>query len=730
MLRLTLARDHLLCGYGTNLDPSADLKFSGESTAGARPSIFFGPKRDALHLITKRLHAALVVRPKTLQDMQPRLHVLAFPGGDPEVTKIWQEQAQGLGQQIRPKVLVSEWQQTSSLLEHDADIYQQEFKSTGELALTLRIQACVSGDALRESWQLSGLNPQHYEAYLIYWLESEIGAGQQMQSTLFYEPACALASYRGPVCFSLQAFQGDQTLPTAFAECGTWQHHARTARRFAEVLRSIWTRDELVGMSYAGVQKSASSWLPLEPNSLAALGRTDGIIAWHAPLEGTFELRFRLTKNLDQLKEPMPAIEGTLRSVRENDQKWLRGLKQAPSFVPAAQQKQYQRTLLTLKQMQDPTGGIIAAPEFHYDLTHCGGYAYCWGRDAGFISYAMDVCGMYEESAHFYRYMQKCQSADGSFLHRHDMDGNLGSSWGLLQPDETASVVFGLWQHVKLAENKALAEELKSMVEKAADWMTKSRHPLDAELPIPGFDLWEEREGVHCYSVAALAAGLKAAIDLYSYMKWSVPAAWEARAQELITLCNSERFVKKDRFARTLLRRVSPHQRSAIENQGESLRMHRSAAGRPIYSLEQDYVVDISQVAAVYPYEVLDLKKHRAAYNDLLDAVMQRLWRAEAGGLGRYEADHYRDGNAWILTTIWLALAAAYKHDDESGPKEKQWQAAKTAWQWTLQHVPAEGQLPEQVDPKTGRPSWVMPLTWSHAMFALAIQQLPKEVYS
>jgi GH15 family glucan-1,4-alpha-glucosidase len=158
--------------------------------------------------------------------------------------------------------------------------------------------------------------------------------------------------------------------------------------------------------------------------------------------------------------------------------------------------------------------------------------------------------------------------------------------------------------------------------------------------------------------------------------------------------------------------------------------MYRSAAGRPIYSLEQDYVVDISQVAAVYPYEVLDLKKHRAAYNDLLDAVMQRLWRAEAGGLGRYEADHYRDGNAWILTTIWLALAAAYKHDDESGPKEKQWQAAKTAWQWTLQHVPAEGQLPEQVDPKTGRPSWVMPLTWSHAMFALAIQQLPKEVYT
>ncbi|MDQ3233117.1 MAG: glycoside hydrolase family 15 protein, partial [Pseudobdellovibrionaceae bacterium] len=439
---------------------------------------------------------------------------------------------------------------------------------------------------------------------------------------------------------------------------------------------------------------------------------------------------FRLTENLDQLVEPMQPIEEALRSVREVDQGWLRNLKKAPTHVPAPQQKQYQRTLLTLKQMQDPGGGIIAAPEFHYELNHCGGYAFCWGRDAGFISYAMDVCGMFEESASFYRYMQSCQSADGSFLHRHDMNGNLGASWGLLQPDETASVVFGFWQHVKLAENKALAEELRPMVDKAANWLSSSRHPLDPNLPIPGFDLWEEREGVHSYSVAAMAAGLKAAVDLYSYMKWSVPPAWETRTRELIALCNSERLVQKNRFARTVLRRVSPYQRSLIEDQGEKLHMHRSPAGRPIYSLEQDYVVDISQVAAVYPYEVLDLKQHRTAYNELLDALMQRLWRADAGGLGRYEADHYRDGNPWILTTIWLALAAAYQHADETGPKEKQWQIAKTAWQWTLQHVPAEGQLPEQVDPKTGRPSWVMPLTWSHAMFALAIQQLPKEVYS
>ncbi len=740
MLRLTLARDQLLCGYGTNMDPSVDLRFSGESGSGCRPSIFFGPQRDALHLITQKVHAALVIRPKTLLDMHPRLFVLSMPGGFPEVVGLWKDEASKLSQQIRPKIILGDLEQTSSVFESDADIYHQEFRTSGAdlpedlLGLSLRIDASIESNALRERWSLQGLESQRYHCLLVYWYEPEINAAVQMQSTLFYEPACALSSFRGPVNFSLQALQGEKSLPMAFAECGAWQHDQRAAMRFADVLKSIWYRDELVGMSYAGKQASASSWLPLEPNSLASLGRTDGMIAWHIPLEQSFELRFRLCQGLDDLLKPLEPIDAALQRVREEDRAWLRSLKAAPAHIKPELKQSYQRTLLTLRQMQDPNGGIIAAPELHYNLTHCGGYAYCWGRDAGFISYAMDVCGMYEESARFYRYMQKCQSADGSFLHRHDMQGHLGASWGILQPDETASVVFGLWQHVHLAQDKDLAHELKPMITKAADWLAKSHHPLQPELPVPGFDLWEEREGVHFYSVSAMASGLRAAIDLYQYMQWTVPEAWTTRKEHLIALCNSERFIQthqgQSRFARSLFRRIPAHLRGAIEEQGEKVHITHSTAGRPIYSLEQDFVIDIAQVAAVYPYEVLDLKKHRAAYNELLDALMQRLWRAEVGGLGRYEADHYRDGNPWILTTLWLALAAVYKAPHEAALHEQQLKLAKTAWQWVVQHTPAEGQLPEQIDPITGRPSWVMPLTWSHAMYALAIQQLPKEVYS
>ena len=156
--------------------------------------------------------------------------------------------------------------------------------------------------------------------------------------------------------------------------------------------------------------------------------------------------------------------------------------------------------------------------------------------------------------------MAKCQSADGSFLHRHDMDGNLGASWGFLQPDETGSVVYGVWQHLALSDNKDLAVELRDMIDRATDWLVNSKHSFDSELPIEGHDLWEERIGVHYYAVGAMAAGIEAGIKIYEYMGWDVPQNWTASFENLKSLVHSDRFLKKDGdryfFARTLLRTV------------------------------------------------------------------------------------------------------------------------------------------------------------------------------
>jgi GH15 family glucan-1,4-alpha-glucosidase len=372
--------------------------------------------------------------------------------------------------------------------------------------------------------------------------------------------------------------------------------------------------------------------------------------------------------------------------------------------------------------MQDPGGGIIAAPEFQFEFTACGGYGYCWGRDAGFISLAMDTAGLHEESAHFYQYMAKCQSENGSFLHRHDMQGHLGPSWGLLQPDETGSVLFGLWKHVQLSGRKDTAAPLRGMVERAAQWLNTCRFD-GSSWPAEGFDLWEEREGVHLYSVAAVIAGLSAAAQLAEHMGWASPVgAWRERASQLSQLLEehlvADQVAGETSFARTLF----------LKNQTQQPALHQVAShANDIGSILQpkrwlsDFVVDISLLGVVEPFDALPQGSAAKMLPALCKSMRRHLWRRGVGGIGRYEGDHYRDGQPWILTTLWLALAAA-----RCGDKP----LATECLAWVLAHTPREGQLPEQIDPNTGEPSWVMPLTWSHAMFVLACADISKDVWS
>ena len=42
----------------------------------------------------------------------------------------------------------------------------------------------------------------------------------------------------------------------------------------------------------------------------------------------------------------------------------------------------------------EKTGGLLASPEIDEGFTKCGRYAYCWCRDAAFITGALDKCGL------------------------------------------------------------------------------------------------------------------------------------------------------------------------------------------------------------------------------------------------------------------------------------------------------------------------------------------------
>ena len=64
----------------------------------------------------------------------------------------------------------------------------------------------------------------------------------------------------------------------------------------------------------------------------------------------------------------------------------------------------YKRSILLFPLLTNSeTGAIIASPEIDEDFTKCGRYAYCWPRDAVFITKAMDILKMDKDTEKFYK---------------------------------------------------------------------------------------------------------------------------------------------------------------------------------------------------------------------------------------------------------------------------------------------------------------------------------------
>ena len=180
----------------------------------------------------------------------------------------------------------------------------------------------------------------------------------------------------------------------------------------------------------------------------------------------------------------------------------------------------YKRSILLFPLLiNSETGGIIAAPEIDEERKVSGGYAYCWPRDAVFITKALDILGMCNEAKDFYiKFCKNTQSKNGMWEQRFYTNGNLAPCWGY-QIDETASVVYGicenykfkkdiefLKQSIKMCENAVeflfkyienlLEIDEEDSVKKEIELKNKNTNKIEAHL---SYDLWEMNEGVHLY---------------------------------------------------------------------------------------------------------------------------------------------------------------------------------------------------------------------------------------
>ena len=355
----------------------------------------------------------------------------------------------------------------------------------------------------------------------------------------------------------------------------------------------------------------------------------------------------------------------------------------------------YTRTILLYSLLVNhETGGISAAVEVDENLKQCGGYQYCWPRDAVFTTTAMDILKMKKEVEKFYKsFCKNTQSRNGMWEQRFFTDGRLAPCWGY-QIDETASVIVGVYNHYKVIEDKKFLKDNLKMCEKAINFLKKYVEDIFQETNKCGisYDLWEEYEGVNLYAVSSIFASFNAMIKIYEELK-----------EEFTKNRVKQENVNKEKET---LRNLSVTLREYI------LKNFYDESKKSLVRNLEDKTLDISILGTVIPFELFSPKDKKIL--NTVERINMTL-RTYTGGYKRFETDTYREGKPWIIATLWIA-----EYYLEIGEKQK----AKECFDFVIKTSTEHGFLAEQVNNSTMQPAWVIGLGWSHAMFIETLKKM------
>lgn len=407
------------------------------------------------------------------------------------------------------------------------------------------------------------------------------------------------------------------------------------------------------------------------------------------------------------------APETIIESVEAYWKQWVNKISYDEIKVPEDVMGLYKRSLLIVRTQVDKRGAVIAANDsdiLQYNRDH---YSYCWPRDGALVSNAMIKAGYPEMVENFFRFCENALTSGGFLLHKYNPDGSVGSSWHPwinegkpqlpIQEDETALVLFTLWEYYRQTKNIEFVLQLyRSLIRPAGNFMVKFMRE-DLNLPYESYDLWEERRGIFTFTTAAVYAGLTAAAN-FARLFADHPSAgvFEEAAEKvkngLLTHLYDESL---NRFLRGVY----------VKEDG---------------SLEKDLTLE-SSVYGVAKFGVLPPDDRRVV--STMKAVESGLWvKTDIGGIARYTDDYYFrkstdianvPGNPWFICTLWVTewyIAMAKSVDDLAKPQQ--------LLQWVTKHAMPSGILPEQLHPYTGEPLSVSPLTWSHSAYVVTVQKL------
>lgn len=346
---------------------------------------------------------------------------------------------------------------------------------------------------------------------------------------------------------------------------------------------------------------------------------------------------------------------------------------------------------------------------------------------------ALDAAGYETPSLKFFEFCADRLTKNGYLLHKYTAEGALGSSWHPwidsspedavpdgqcdesftardpgggyhtqlpIQEDETALVVWALWQHFQRWRNVEAVRGLYGrLVKKAGRFLSHYRDPSTG-LPGPSYDLWEERRGISTFTCGAVVGGLEAAAS------FARAFGEEAVAAEYATAADGFRRAMEAQLFRPELGRFA--RRVNVRRSGEVVvdgTLDSSLAG-------------VSAFGAFAPDDPRVVATMRAVETGLA-------CKTEVGGVARYFDDRYFQvtpdlnrvpGNPWLICSLWLAehkIATARQRAD-LGP-------VLDILRWIESKKMSSGLLPEQLHPFSGEPLSVAPLAWSHAAFVSCV---------
>ncbi len=394
----------------------------------------------------------------------------------------------------------------------------------------------------------------------------------------------------------------------------------------------------------------------------------------------------------------------------ETEKYWIKWVNRTPfDFfgLPEDIVTLFKRSLQVIACHVDRRGAIIASSDSDMLFLKRDSYSYMWPRDGALIVRSLDRSGYPEITEHFFRFCLKALTPFGYLFHKYRPDGSWGSSWHAwvkegniqlpIQEDQIGLVIDALWKHYLQHEKPEYMEALcRPFVQKVADFMLDF---IDKQtgLPKESYDVWEEKLGIHTFTCCAVYAGLKAAAQF--------EAIWGT----------TERTLACEQQAEKIKEGIITHLYD--EERGYFIKRLYYDKGE----LKKDFTNDASSFYGVFQFNVLPVDDERvhSSYEQFKKQLKNNF---PVNGYARYVGDNYyrqpctEAGNPWFITTLWLAeyYIARARNLDELQP-------AVDIFTWVTKYALPTGILSEQLEPCSGLPLSVAPLTWSHAGYVTAV---------